>query len=219
MLGNLVAPFVATPIAAGGDETRNSRWGLFYLFPLGMGVLNVVLVLVAFRDSVPWKRAGQTTSQGTGATDERSGKNKIAIKEMKDTLRLPAVWLLSLFYFFYLGASFTAGGTYEFFQHRHKIPLIILPGRLGRRIPRPSPQRIPRQRGLHPRRRSRRLFPRPLAPRGAYFPARRKEDAPAILRARPNTTTGVLAGTQHHRECSRPELHGLFSRPVVRYGE
>ncbi|MCJ1258271.1 hypothetical protein MMC24_006102 [Lignoscripta atroalba] len=110
MLGNLVAPFVATPIAAGGDETRNSRWGLFYLFPLGMGVLNVVLVLVAFRDSVPWKRAGQTTSQGTGATDERSGKNKIAIKEMKDTLRLPAVWLLSLFYFFYLGASFTAGG-------------------------------------------------------------------------------------------------------------
>ncbi|KAL4976865.1 major facilitator superfamily domain-containing protein [Aspergillus desertorum] len=47
MGGCLVGPFVSTAVASSG---RTSHWELFYTTPLGMGVVNLVLVWVAFRE-------------------------------------------------------------------------------------------------------------------------------------------------------------------------
>jgi hypothetical protein len=35
-----------------------------------------------------------------------------ALKEMQKTLELPGVWVLSLYFFFFLGAVITAGGKW-----------------------------------------------------------------------------------------------------------
>ncbi|EMT72524.1 Bypass of stop codon protein 6 [Fusarium odoratissimum] len=80
MAGCLVGPFVATGVASAG---RTSRWYLFYTFPLGIGVLNVAFVVYA---------------------------NDDAFSLMKETLKHKNVWLISLFFFFFLGATLTASG-------------------------------------------------------------------------------------------------------------
>ncbi|KAJ5418762.1 uncharacterized protein N7487_002312 [Penicillium crustosum] len=100
MAGCLVGPFVATGVASANVD---SKWYLFYLFPLGVGVANLAFVGVSFRD----RMATPTVLRG-----ERGGRtaSKSALKEIKDTLSTPGVWLLSLFFFFFLGASITAGG-------------------------------------------------------------------------------------------------------------
>ena len=96
--GCLVGPLVATAVASANQP---SRWNLFYTFPLGLCVLNVLLTVYAFRDSLRMKTKAQETSQS---------RNKDALKEIKETLRIPSVWLLSLFFFFFLGVAITAGG-------------------------------------------------------------------------------------------------------------
>ncbi|KAJ5865708.1 hypothetical protein N7534_000261 [Penicillium rubens] len=83
MAGCLVGPFVATGVASANVD---SKWYLFYLFPLGVGVVNLAFVGGSFRDRMA------------------------ASTEIKDTLSTPGVWLLSLFFFFFLGATITAGG-------------------------------------------------------------------------------------------------------------
>ncbi|KAJ5940806.1 hypothetical protein N7516_000974 [Penicillium verrucosum] len=100
MAGCLVGPFVATGVASANVD---SKWYLFYLFPLGVGVANLAFVSVSFRD----RMAAPTVVRG-----ERGGRtaSNSATKEIKDTLSTPGVWLLSLFFFFFLGASITAGG-------------------------------------------------------------------------------------------------------------
>ncbi len=97
MAGCLVAPFAAASIAAAG------RWWLFYAVPLGLGVVNLGLVLVAFRDSLGLERK---TAQ---AEVEGDGK-KSASGLIRDALSRKSVWLLGLFFFFYLGVGVTAGG-------------------------------------------------------------------------------------------------------------
>ncbi|KAJ5227960.1 hypothetical protein N7489_008668 [Penicillium chrysogenum] len=82
MAGCLVGPFVATGVASANVD---SKWYLFYLFPLGVGVVNLAF-----------------GGNGTASSS--------ALKEIKDTLSTPGVWLLSLFFFFFLGATITAGG-------------------------------------------------------------------------------------------------------------
>lgn len=100
MAGCLVGPFVATGVASANVD---SKWYLFYLFPLGVGVANLAFVGVSFRD----RMATPTVLRG-----DRGGRtaSNSALKEIKDTLSTPGVWLLSLFFFFFLGASITAGG-------------------------------------------------------------------------------------------------------------
>ncbi|PGG97370.1 hypothetical protein AJ80_09710 [Polytolypa hystricis UAMH7299] len=102
MAGCLVGPFVSTAIAS-----ADSRWNLFYLFPLGLAVVNLVLVAVAFRDRM-WVSKSESYARSPGGRVE-SGRQR-ALKEMKDTLSAPVVWLLSLYFFFFLGAAITAGG-------------------------------------------------------------------------------------------------------------
>ncbi|GFF22359.1 bypass of stop codon protein 6 [Aspergillus udagawae] len=98
MAGCLVGPFVSTAVASMGVQ---SRWNLFYAAPLGLGVINLVLVVVAFRDSLrmtPW--------HGESSSETRNG----GLQEMRRTVCTPSVWLLSLYFFFFLGAAITAGG-------------------------------------------------------------------------------------------------------------
>lgn len=103
MAGCLVGPFVATGVASANVD---SKWYLFYLFPLGVGVVNLAFVAVSFRD----RMATPTVLRG-----ERAGRSvsNSALKEIKDTLSTPGVWLLSLFFFFFLGATITAGGLFS----------------------------------------------------------------------------------------------------------
>ncbi|KAJ5975929.1 hypothetical protein N7481_009636 [Penicillium waksmanii] len=95
-----------------------SRWNLFYIFPLGLGVVNFALVGLSFHDRVAVLSRKKVT-QGATSDDalssetyqpERESTGKAAAKEIKETLSTPGVWLLSLFFFFFLGAAITAGG-------------------------------------------------------------------------------------------------------------
>lgn len=116
MAGCLVGPFVATAIASAGTT---SRWYLFYIFPLGLGVVNLALVLAAFRSTVRLLPRTAPVSENTNGEAESSGqehqqhstsRNKSAAHLIKLTVRTPSVWLLSLFFFFFVGAAITAGG-------------------------------------------------------------------------------------------------------------
>lgn len=100
--GCLVGPFVSTAVASASTD---SRWELFYTVPLGLGVLNLALCIFAFRDTFRIK-----FKQPADLENEEGSRNKGALVLMKETLRTPNVWLLSLFYFFYLGVVITANG-------------------------------------------------------------------------------------------------------------
>lgn len=117
MAGCLVGPFVATGVASANAQ---SRWNLFYIFPLGLGVVNFALVGLSFHDRVAVLSRKKKAVQGGATSDnalssetyqpERESTGKAAAKEIKETLSTPGVWLLSLFFFFFLGAAITAGG-------------------------------------------------------------------------------------------------------------
>ncbi|KAK1147169.1 hypothetical protein N8T08_001908 [Aspergillus melleus] len=112
MAGCLVAPFVSTAVASSSSSVSLSvgptaKWSLFYLAPLGLGILNLGLVVFAFRDSLGLKRRARSTGAVDAAASTRESS---AVKEMWSTLSLPSVWVLSLYFFFFLGAVITAGG-------------------------------------------------------------------------------------------------------------
>ncbi|KAL2786756.1 major facilitator superfamily domain-containing protein [Aspergillus keveii] len=100
MAGCLVAPFIATGVASSG----NHKWHFFYAAPIGLGVLNLVLVWVAFREWATIKKTAPGEEQTTVS------RQKDARVEMQKTLSSGGVWLISLFFFFFLGAVITAGG-------------------------------------------------------------------------------------------------------------
>lgn len=109
--GCLVGPFVSTAVASSG---QTSRWYLYYTFPLGLGVVNLVLTCVAFRETLGFVRktaAGHNHENADGdQTGEATSRNKNATQLIKKTVSTPSVWLLSLFFFFYLGSVLTASG-------------------------------------------------------------------------------------------------------------
>ncbi|TXC08810.1 hypothetical protein FocTR4_00004141 [Fusarium oxysporum f. sp. cubense] len=107
MAGCLVGPFVATGVASAG---RTSRWYLFYTFPLGIGVLNVAFVVYAFWDTLRLKRKQPPTERTLEADESPASRNDDAFSLMKETLKHKNVWLISLFFFFFLGATLTASG-------------------------------------------------------------------------------------------------------------
>jgi len=93
-VGRFVAPFVATTVSS-----STKRWMLFYLSPLGLSVINMTSVLVAFRDVMGIKR---------GERDQ--GRNRSSMVEIRQMMRIKNVWITSLFFFNHLGVSVTAGG-------------------------------------------------------------------------------------------------------------
>jgi fucose permease len=108
MAGCLVGPFAGNGVASSvKNEQGESMWYLFYTVPLALGVLNLVLVAIAFRDSMAFVKKKQA------AVDRRldeGDEKKSALELIKHTLSQRSVWLLSLFFFFYLGMVLTAGG-------------------------------------------------------------------------------------------------------------
>lgn len=114
MAGCLVAPFVATPIASAGET---SRWYLFYTFPVAIGVVNLALTCFAFRDTIKigGLRKGKRAAGASGTTEGTPLGSDVEEKEnasqlMKRALSTKALWSISLFFFFLLGASITASG-------------------------------------------------------------------------------------------------------------
>ncbi|KAM0449532.1 hypothetical protein ACHAO4_007553 [Trichoderma viride] len=109
--GCLVGPFVSTAVASSGQV---SRWYLYYTFPLGLGVVNLVLTCIAFRDTLGFvrKTAANDNHENPDVDQnaEATSRNKNATQLIKKTVSTPSVWLLSLFFFFYLGSALTASG-------------------------------------------------------------------------------------------------------------
>jgi len=102
-LGLLVSPFIATGVAT---ATHPSKWTLFYIFPLGLSVVNFVLVLVSFKESI--RKLPSTTETTTGEeTQQRIQGTRMEVNEL---LKLKSLWIFSLFFFFYLGVCFTSFG-------------------------------------------------------------------------------------------------------------
>ena len=103
MAGCLAGPFIATAVASSGSQTT---WQFFYTAPLGLGVLNLILVGFAFREWITIKRSVPSADSTPSTSREQNAKT-----EMRKTVSTPKVWLLSLYFFFVLGAIITAGGT------------------------------------------------------------------------------------------------------------
>ncbi|KAI9147112.1 Bypass of stop codon protein-like protein [Paramyrothecium foliicola] len=90
----------------------SSTWYLFYAFPAGISVMNLLLICWAFRDSLLIKRKSPAVPADVERTlvDGDTSRRKDAATFIKATLRRPSVWLLSLFYFFYIGSAITSTG-------------------------------------------------------------------------------------------------------------
>lgn len=120
MAGCLAGPFVATAIASAG---LHSRWNLFYIVPSVLSVVNLTFVGICFQDRMTllMNRSRHSNASGDGVN---SGKT--ASKEIRDTLRSPSVWLLSLFFFFFLGAAITVGGAGSLYIFARCFELTVL---------------------------------------------------------------------------------------------
>ena len=96
-LGCLISPFVATAIAA----RVGNKWPLFYLYLVGIGILNALAVALAFRHSLQFHaKPQQPAIEGISQTPlDESSRRKTANRDVIITLKLPSVYLLSLFYF------------------------------------------------------------------------------------------------------------------------
>jgi fucose permease len=106
-LGSLVSPFVATTIAS---RLSNERWQLCYLFLVGVGTINLVTVPLAFRSSLKMRKQPIVAGENEPEANGKTSRSKAATKDIKNTLKSPPVYFLSLFYFFMLGVGITAGG-------------------------------------------------------------------------------------------------------------
>lgn len=106
MAGCLVGPFLSTAIAATGTPEQ-PRWFYYYAFPMGLGLINLTWCMVAFRDTLRLRKKVDESSRASSDQDTAGAK---AGDIVKATLKTPSVWLLSAFYFFYLGAVLTASG-------------------------------------------------------------------------------------------------------------
>ncbi|KEF62202.1 uncharacterized protein A1O9_00174 [Exophiala aquamarina CBS 119918] len=104
MLGCLTGPLIATPVAS------HTKWYLTYAVEAGLGAINLVFVLIAFEleEAVVSPQTEDNVNAATNYTTR--ARNKQAFQEIKQALRLRTVWLLSMFYFFYLGAVITVSG-------------------------------------------------------------------------------------------------------------
>lgn len=99
--GCVVGPLVAAAIAS----NRPGHWPLFYGFAIGVAGLNMGLVTWAFWEDATFGKKAVEESE-----EEVQGSFGKAWVEMRETAAQKEVWLLSVFYFFYLGLGITLGG-------------------------------------------------------------------------------------------------------------
>ncbi|KAK8135435.1 MFS general substrate transporter [Apiospora sp. TS-2023a] len=109
-LGCLVGPLIATGLATSANQPSGSTdttgvegWRRVYFILIAIGVVNMAGVVVAFKDSLWGDNRPQQQHQ-------HQQKTKAAFQDLTTLFRSRALWLLSLFYFFNLGALLTAGG-------------------------------------------------------------------------------------------------------------
>ncbi|DAA77910.1 TPA_exp: putative MFS transporter [Trichophyton benhamiae CBS 112371] len=103
--GCLVGPLLAALVATHTDE-----WMYFYLVPGGLGLLNLLLAWWAFKEHVCISISWSSNTSPINDNDTNADSTTSTWTEMKLTLQCRPVWLLSLFYFFYLGVAITVGG-------------------------------------------------------------------------------------------------------------
>jgi hypothetical protein len=101
----LISPFVATSMAS----PMQSKWNIFYVFLVGLGVINMIGVLLAFRDSIRVLPRSLSPYE-----NHASGRGVEVLRAMAKTFPFRVVWILSLFFFFTLSAGITAGGRSKF---------------------------------------------------------------------------------------------------------
>lgn len=82
--------------------------------PTGIGIINILLCVYAFRDETPLYNRLKHGRQERPAGQKRSSA---ALTELMATARQKPVWLLSLFYFLYIGTVITAGGWVVEYLH------------------------------------------------------------------------------------------------------
>ncbi|KFY35218.1 hypothetical protein V494_06107 [Pseudogymnoascus sp. VKM F-4513 (FW-928)] len=103
--GCVVGPLVAAAIAS----NKPDQWALFYGFAIGIAGLNMGLVTLAFWEDTTY---GKKVAEASGEESEEGVQGSFgkAWVEMRETAAQKEVWLLSVFYFFYLGLAITLGG-------------------------------------------------------------------------------------------------------------
>ncbi|KAI3323063.1 MFS general substrate transporter [Xylariaceae sp. AK1471] len=102
-LGTFIGPLIATAIANSPNSLEIDGWKRVYFVLIGISVLNVAGVMVAFRDTLYSRLHASNESRG-------QRRNRTALVGVAKLLKSKTLWLLSLFYFFQLGATFTASG-------------------------------------------------------------------------------------------------------------
>ncbi|KAI1824681.1 MFS general substrate transporter [Xylaria intraflava] len=102
-LGTFIGPLIATAIANAPNSSVVEGWRRVYFVLIGISVLNVAGVMIAFRDTLYSRLRVENETRG-------QKRNRLALINMAKLLKSKTLWLLSLFYFFELGATFTAGG-------------------------------------------------------------------------------------------------------------
>ena len=117
-LGCLFGPLVATAVASAGPVERLGleAWRMAYFPLIGIHVVNLLGVGVAFRDSL-WRRRGQASNEGQGSHGDRDDdqrqqrRNKEALQEVGQLMKLKNLWRMGGFYLFNGGAWSAAGGS------------------------------------------------------------------------------------------------------------
>lgn len=112
-LGMLISPLAATTLA-----TESPHWNYFYWIIMGFGIFSSILALVAFKDNT-LKKVITSRRTGAGSGSEELGKRPM--RNLLGALKLKAMWIVSLFYFCYLGAILTIGGTPLIQSQRHRF--------------------------------------------------------------------------------------------------
>ncbi|KAJ8132971.1 hypothetical protein O1611_g650 [Lasiodiplodia mahajangana] len=102
-LGTFIGPLIATAIANSPNSSAIDGWKRVYFVLIGVSVLNVAGVMMAFRDTLYSRLHAKGESRG-------QKRSQLALVAMVRLLKSKTLWLLSMFYFFELGATFTAGG-------------------------------------------------------------------------------------------------------------
>ncbi|KAK8047791.1 MFS general substrate transporter [Apiospora saccharicola] len=119
-LGCLVGPLIATSLATSAETpsgltgaatttTGFGGWRRVYFILIGIGAVNMAGVVMAFKDSL-WRDNRPQQPQHQQQQLRQRQKTKAAFQDLTSLFRSRALWLLSLFYFFNLGALLTAGG-------------------------------------------------------------------------------------------------------------
>jgi fucose permease len=109
MGGCFIGPFVATAVAS---ADKPSRWNRFYTFPVRLSLVIITLIGWAFRDTLKLQKvslAAVPINENTQQAQSIS-RNQDALGLVRSALICPSAWLLSIFYFFYVGLQITISG-------------------------------------------------------------------------------------------------------------